>query len=239
MKELVLIDGDLVCYPCAASAKGLPREIAEVRCDELIRRIIMETNAVSYKLYIGGEDNFRYNIWSEYKAHRKTMEKPEWLDACREHVMRYWNATIVNGMETDDKLGIELTSTGVEAILASFDKDMLQIPGWHYNWKKQEHRFVSPYDGLRTFYKQLIAGDGADNIPSYDGKFRNTVPKFIERLQQPLDEMTEELDMYNYVTSIWEDGDTLNRNASLLYILKEEGNMWQPPGQKEGSTGSL
>jgi hypothetical protein len=31
---------------------------------------------------------------------------------------------------------------------------------------------VSPLEGLRNFYFQLIMGDKTDNIPGYDGKMR-------------------------------------------------------------------
>jgi len=65
---------------------------------------------------------------------------------------------------------------------------------------------------------------------------RGSCPKFIEKLQAPIDSMTEEIDMYSYVYDIYaetENSPDLHVNAQLLYILKEEGKHWQPPGQKE------
>jgi len=91
-------------------------------------------------------------------------------------------------------------------------------------------------DGLRAFYKQLILGDKTDNIPGYDGKLRSECPKFIQKLQEPIDEMTDEVDMYNHVFSVyfdWQGNDDIetiiNRNAQLLYILKNEEEYWKPP----------
>ena len=120
----------------------------------------------------------------------------------------------------------------------SLDKDLLQCPGHHFNFVTGITRFISPFEGLRKFYGQLIAGDGADNIPSFDGKVRHQVPKFIERLIEPLNGMTEEGEMYEYCRQVYLDDsikDTwvvemeLHRNAKLLHLLRKEGDEWTPP----------
>ena len=129
-----------------------------------------------------------------------------------------------------------------QVICVSNDKDLLQLTGWHYNFVNKTLVLVSPLEGSRTFYKQLILGDKSDNIPGFDGAMLGTCPKFIEKLQAPIDSMTEEIDMYNHVCSVYL-GDTLlgnqeedyvmkdlHRNAQLLYILKEEGKHWTVPG---------
>ena len=151
-----------------------------------------------------------------------------------------YKATVVNGYETDDALGIAQTKYDGNSRICSLDKDLLMIAGYHFNWVTGISKLVSPLDGLRTFYKQLILGDKSDNIPGYDGKLRGECPKFIQKLQEPIDEMTEELDMYNHVFAVYfeqqgnDDIETIiKRNANLLYILKEEDKFWQPPGQKE------
>lgn len=237
MKSVALIDADIVAFRVACTTEHDGQEIAEIRADELIRRICHDVNAVTYKCFLSGQDNFRYTIYPEYKANRKGKPKPKWLEALREHIVRYHGGRVINGHEADDELGIEQTAHGVDSIICSIDKDLLQIPGWHYNFVKQEQKFVSPFDGLRAFYGQVISGDGADNIPSYDGKVRNQVPQFIRRLIEPLNEMTEELDMYEHCGEVYSNqhewavypNELLDRNAQCLYILKEEGKHWQPP----------
>lgn len=242
MTNLALIDGDLIAYPCAAVAENDSAEHAISLAQALVDRIVYETNAQDVDVYISGADNFRYQLYPLYKANR-VQPKPQYLDAVREFLVKEWKADIVNGMETDDRLGIEHNKHGLSSLLCSFDKDMLQLPGYHYNWKKQSRFFVSPYDGLRSFYAQVVAGDGADNIPSYDGKVRSKVPKFIEELQSPLLEMTEEWDMYQYVKSIYNDvgmvKETLDLHCSLLYILREENVFWQPPQEKSNVESSV
>jgi hypothetical protein len=217
----------------------------------MVERICLATNSQDIECYIGGSDNFRKIIYPEYKANR-TKEKPHYLEACREMLVTQYKTTVVNGMETDDALGIAQTKYDGNSRICSLDKDLLQIPGAHFNWVAGISRLVSPLDGLRTFYKQLILGDKTDNIPGFDGKLRSECPKFIAKLQEPIDEMTDAVDMYAYVQGVYQDswqernmpGESitwefdfgeLNRNAQLLYILKEE----EPPnGAKEDAVPS-
>lgn len=232
-----LVDGDLIAYRASASCEPTkakphlePPEVALFRLHDMITRICVETNSQDIEVYIGGENNFRKEIYSEYKANR-TKPPPTYLQDCREILVTQYGATVVNGVETDDALGIAQTKYDGNSRICSLDKDLLQIPGYHYNWVKQMQTLVSPLDGLRTFYKQLILGDRTDNIPGYDGKLRSEAPKFIQKLQEPIDEMTKEVDMYEYVKQIYQNESdvVLHRNAQLLYILKREDEFWKVP----------
>lgn len=235
MSNEVYIDGDLITYPCAAAAKNEPLDVAQHWADNVMRQILDKTGAVSYKLFLNGKGNHRYEIYPEYKGNR-TAPKPDHLEPLRQHLATEWKAVFSEGMETDDMLGIELTNNREFGIIASFDKDLLQVPGRHFNWKKDLWKEVSPLEGVQTFYAQLIAGDGADNIPSYDGKFRQSIPKFIQALQSPLYEMTSELEMYHHCLETYGlDRQTMERNAQLLYILRKKGEYWQSPYAKSNA----
>ena len=234
----VLVDGDIVAYRCAASClrQGVcvePVEVAQLRVNVLVYRIIQETEATAYKVFIGGEDNFRYNIYPAYKDNRKETVKPPWLEACREQLVVEWQASIVNGMETDDMLGISQTA---ETVIASIDKDLLMIPGRHYNFVKQEFYNVSFIDGIRHFWFQMIMGDRADNIPGYDGKMRNTVPKFLQPRINELLELEDEKDMEQHVKDMYAASGNeaqFEINKKLLWILREDPRVEQSPIREE------
>lgn len=240
-----IVDGDILVYRAASSCEPTkakpylePCETAIYRLHDTVQTIIKGTNCDFFEFYIQGTDNFRKELYPAYKANR-TKPPPTWLQDCREILVTQYGARIINGHETDDELGIRQTFHDGNSRICSIDKDLLMIPGSHYNWVKNEHKLVSPLDGLKTFYKQIISGDGTDNIPSYDGKIRGSVPKFIEKLQAPIDSMTDEVEMYEYVLDVyfksWDEDlemsclDTVKRNANLIYILREEGKFWKPP----------
>jgi len=235
--ETALIDGDIVAYRCAATAEGQPEDIALYRVEDLMNRIMLETNARQHEVYLTGSNNFRYAIYPDYKLHRRNKPRPEHLERCKQYLVEHWSASVSDGMEADDSLGI--AQKDLESVIASIDKDLLQIPGHHYNFVRQEFIFVSPFDALRNFYSQIICGDGADYVPGFDGKIRNSVPKFIQKLLEPLQTMTEAYEMYKHCLDCYEDGygvhlddharKVMHRNAQCLYIWRKENDHWQEP----------
>lgn len=206
-----------------------------------MQRIIYATQCTSYKGFLGGDENFRYKVNPLYKANRKDVPRPEWLQPVREYLVVNHGAKICDGIEADDALGIHQDKEGTvqfggeayNTVIVSVDKDLLMIPGNHYNFVKDEHSFVTKLDGLRWFYTQLILGDRADNIFGYDGKARTTVPQFLQPDIDKINQMTEEVDMYGHVLNMYQTHGqhrgTMHMNAACLWIQQKEGDVWVPP----------
>lgn len=228
---IALIDGDIVAYRCSASAENEPEDIAILRADLMMRDMLRDTDSTEYKCFLSGKNNFRYDIYPEYKANRKDKPKPVHLEACRQFLVKEWNAVISEGCEADDLIGIEATASDdmMGYVICSIDKDLKQLSGNHYNFVTKEKLFVSPLDGLKRFYKQLIMGDVSDNVMGFDGKARQKPPKFLEGHLAYIDDCSDEYDMYQYVYDLYIDQDTLDLNAKLLFMLRKEGVLWTPP----------
>lgn len=238
---IALIDGDLVAYRCAASCEPTKakafleaKEVAIFRAEDLIRRILHETEADQYRMFIGGAENFRYQIYPDYKGNRPDT-KPTWLQDVREYLVVEHKAVISDGIESDDSMGIEqCCSEFMTTVICTNDKDLKMIPGNHYNPITGESLFVSPLDGLKYFYQQLIQGDQSDNIPGYDGKMRPKIPKFLQGHIDALWSKDNEQDMYWFVLDMYKgDEKTLHRNAQLLWIQRKEGDVWRPPHERQ------
>lgn len=235
----------MVAYRCAASCEEEPLEIALERADSLIERIMYETGASSQECYLTGSNNFRYDINPMYKADRKDKPRPKWLQDVREHLVVGWGARVSDGNEADDEMGISQCASD-DSVICTNDKDLLMIPGQHFNPVTGEHRVVSPHQGMQNFYFQMIMGDPSDNIFGYDGKKRSKVPKFLEPTISMLMEMQTEWDMYGYVWNLYDsylnynevpnlDTDAVFKmNAQCLWIWRKQGDMWQEP--KENAT---
>jgi hypothetical protein len=243
----LIFDLDHHLYRAAASCQPTKAKPFQEGLDEAIWRFessfnqtLLDLNSDDFELYMSGEGNWRHGIFPEYKANRKDTPRPIWLEDVREHALLKYKAEICNGMEADDMCGIRLTQLGTDAICVSLDKDLLTVPGYHYNFVKKTRILVSPFDALRTFYKQVITGDGTDGVPAFDGKMRSATPQFVQKLLDPLDSMTEEEEMWEYVLDVFcsnvdsfagnGHGYTLaTRNARVLWIQREENDSWQEP----------
>lgn len=223
MTQKALIDADLIAFRCAATCEEFDTpEIAIQRCNSLTEHILLNTGASSYTLYLTGSTNFRKEINPEYKANRKDKPRPKWLEACREFLVTNWNAQVTDGIEADDAMGINQTES---TIICSLDKDMLQVPGWHYNWVKDKATFVTPSEGIKSFWMQMIVGDTADNIFGIRGLGPVKAGKFLLGI--------EEDGYYDRIRALYEDDDRLHMNAKCLWILRKENGIWLTPEEHE------
>lgn len=173
---MALIDGDICAYRVGWTTENDDFPIARFRVDEMLDGILLDTGATEFTVFLSdsAENNFRYKIYPEYKANRKTLPRPKHLEGIKEHLILRWGARIALGMEADDALGISQDKrfrgyfVG-NSIICSIDKDLQQIPGNHYNFVKKETTFVTPEDAFRYFYRQILTGDTADNIKGAKG----------------------------------------------------------------------
>jgi len=223
-----LIDADIVAYRCAAASEKEPYDVALLRADELMRRIIQETESDTYKAFLTGSDNYRYKYNPEYKANRKDTPRPVHLQAVREFLCTEWNASVEDGQEADDAMGIYQT-TYPDTIICSIDKDLLMIPGEHYDFVKNIRRDIYHIPAIRHFYWQLIMGDRTDNVFGFDGIARQKVPKKLEPIMEQLESFDDEFDMCKFVRELYNDDDTLVKNGICLWIRRQEGEIWVPP----------
>ena len=139
--KTALIDLELISYSHAAKAEstgtGLKSLVEMV--EFTIQSVVSACRAQEHYLVVSGRDNFRKVLYPDYKAGRR--EKPPLyvplMDKLEELNNHRWCKH--DQLEADDLLGIMLTNGRVKnPILCSIDKDLLGVPGWHYNWNKDD-----------------------------------------------------------------------------------------------------
>jgi 5'-3' exonuclease len=169
--EIVLIDADSILY----QVTWADNSFAECRklFDGVIHNIVEAVDASEAMVFIKGLANFRLDVDPEYKAHRsgsvdEKMQKR--LDALYAYCWETYTPSD-NG-EADDYVGIfnkMLWSDGVPCVMAHIDKDLDQLKGLHYNFKKNTYYSVMPEDGYQFTMAQLLAGDSADGVKGIKG----------------------------------------------------------------------
>jgi len=218
---MILIDTDLVAFRCAASAENDPVEAAIERAHRLMETICYQAedsvDSSAYRAFLTGSGNFRKKINPEYKANRKDKPLPQWLQQTRNYLILEWGAETSQGCEADDLLGIHQTDN---TIIASLDKDLLQVPGQHFNWVNVEFAQVDYLDGLRQLYRQMLIGDKADNIFGIQGLGKVKAGRIIDPLEN-------EEDMFKTVLRLYDgDYDRFVMNAQCLWIMQKENEYW-------------
>jgi len=212
-----LIDADIVAYRVACTLEDDDAEdFVYARAEDLIDNILVNTEATEYRLFLTGKNNFRYTIYPEYKAHRP-KEKPFWLEKCRQYLIATFNAEVVDGQEADDALGIAQTE---DTIICSIDKDLLMIPGRHYNFVKDEFQEVTNDSGMRHFYMQCLTGDRSDNIKGIE----QIGPKKAEKI---LAGCVTEQELFNAVREAYSNDEEFLMNGRVLWIRRKENEDWK------------
>lgn len=216
---LALIDADLVAYRAAASAEEEEVSVALYRTDKTIQDILTDVGTYDFRAYLTGSNNFRKALTPDYKANRKDKPLPQHLAACRQFLVTEYKAEVCDGYEADDALGVNQRTEGT--IICSLDKDLLQVPGHHYNWVKKFFDDVSEDEGLLSFYTSTLVGDRSDNITGVVGI---GPVKAGNALRGHLPE-----DWYQICREMYNDDERYHLNCKLLWIWRTMNGTWQPP----------
>jgi len=226
---LALIDADIVAYRAAAACETESLQTAirttdSVLVDALLFCDYEDRFYDKWKLFLTGKDNFRYDIakTAVYKGNR-TGPKPKHLQDVRKHMVNEWGAVICDGQEADDAIAIEATKNKDRSVIISLDKDFKQIAGHLFLFVKKQHLFLSEEQAIRFFYMQILMGDKADNIMGIDGIG-------IVKSEKMLIDCANEVEMFNVCAEAYDGNvDRVIENARLLWLRREEGQIWNPP----------
>ena len=169
---VVLIDADSIYFRAAYKLKK-----NEIR--KTINTIMKDIEAQSFMaqpfVAIKGKGNFRKDLYDGYKSNRNRNYEPELRAALNygyDYMKDKYAGVPADGMEADDLVSIwahEAREAETPYIIAGIDKDLLQIPGQHYNYMKQEFTDVDDDQANLNLMLQCLTGDSGDNIPGIKG----------------------------------------------------------------------
>ena len=187
-----LIDADVLLYEIGFAAEtgwkgesNPPFDYVSELLDNRIGNICGVVGATSSPiLYLTGKTNFRNDIAKLHPYKKRPSHKPLHYYNIKAYIQGKYDYRITEGLEADDLMAIEQTSRATETIICTRDKDLRQVPGWHYGWElanqpqfgpelvddvgyiklSKDRKKVSGV-GMLFFYAQLLTGDAVDTIP--------------------------------------------------------------------------
>lgn len=207
--------------------------------DTMIKNIVINSKSTDYIVYLTGSTNFRNQVATAkiYKGNRSDSPKPIHYEYIREYMQDKHPFVMSDNCEADDLCAMRLydqfkkartskKKSDCQAVLCSIDKDLRNIPGYHYNIVSKVTDWVTPRDANRHFAKQLLTGDNTDNIPGVSflsGNKKKVGPKTAEKLIG--DAVTIE-ELYTAVVKVYEEyvgegwEDKLQEVGSLLWMQR-------------------
>lgn len=175
-------------------------------------------------IILSGKENFRNDIATikPYKGNRPDR-KPQHFGAITEWLLAN-GALVSDGIEADDLLAINQTE---DSVICSVDKDLLQVPGWHYNFVNDEFIFIDEVQAVYNLCVQIMAGDSTDNIQGIPKMGVKKAEKVLEGEDEPNMFILRAAEAYEaYYGEGWPH--YFNENAALVYLLRYAGDKWEP-----------
>lgn len=233
-KDIKLYNKDIADDEIELCRSAEPAHLAQMYLRTTIQAWERKFKTDDIRIYLTDSDlsnNFRYKMNPEYKANRKGGVKPLHYQMLRDYVTANYDTTIVSGLEADDALGIAQTDS---TIIISKDKDLLQVPGRHYNitknkqikasnkgrlelWRDKAGKARLTGTGFKWFCAQMLLGDDVDNI-------KGIARMGAVRVHKAFEEAKTKQECWDIVKKIYEkrEREDLILNAHMLWILREE-----------------
>ena len=167
------------CEETGKSLDAIEREVKAEPVSHALNALKITVDAAtvaagcdSEELYLSptGTANFRFGIYPEYKANRAKSHKPVHYAALRAYAVKHMGAVIAPDMEADDMLAIRANELGLDKwVIITNDKDLFQVPGRFYDWKKKKTVDMDEAGARQSLYMQVLTGDSIDNIKGCKG----------------------------------------------------------------------
>jgi len=199
------------------------------------------------------EPNFRIAmaVSKDYKGGRK-VDKPLYYNSIRAYLIGCYNAFVAIGCEADDEMAMEQTRRNSHpelcpSIICTRDKDLRQVPGWHYGWECGKQAEFGPihYDrlgtiildrsksspkivggGFKFFCSQLFTGDVVDTIGGLAGYGPVKVDGFLSSLtttRELVDRVRQEYESVHGEN--WKE--KLREQSNLLWMVRQRDGSGQ------------
>lgn len=190
--------------------------------DGIMYHIFKEGDFTHYIGFIKGNNTIvdRLNFNPNYKQQRN-KETPEKWEFTKQYAIQRWGVVEVNNIEVDD--AVRITNINIpDSHIVGIDKDVLNLRGKNFNWRKNEWYEISVADEEQYLAQSMIIGDTVDNIKGLPGKGEAFCKRYD--IQKVSDAFKAYIDILGFQKGV----DEFYKNFKCLYILEESPNFKIP-----------
>lgn len=189
----IIVDGDMLAYRAAFACEyetkwdddhwTLMSSETEMKSEvnRFFENLSKELRSELITPVFSPRENFRLDLFPEYKANRRDKRKPLGLRWLVEWIKSTYDGVTAENMEADDLIGIMCTREPTCTVAVSGDKDFGTLPIAWYNPLKNEKRLSNPQEAANYHLVQTLAGDAADGYVGVKGIGEVTARKLLDK----------------------------------------------------------
>ena len=227
----VIFDGDMFIYKSAFSSEVETRwddniwtmhsdiNKAKVDIEISMGEIMAKLDRTDMVVALSDGENFRNEIFPQYKLNRKDTRKPLGIKELRGWVLKNYKCVMRSRLEADDICGI-LCTRNKDYIAVSGDKDFGTLPITWYNHLSGDLKTTTKQEADQFHLIQTLTGDTTDGYQGLPG----VGPKTAEKIFQKSGYLWSTV-VAAYQKKGFDEEDALV-TARLSHILRDEDVDW-------------
>jgi hypothetical protein len=134
---------------------------------KILNIIESRVNILACYIVVKGVGNYRKDILPTYKAHR--LPPNPLINKLYEYTRIAHQAISMDGCEAEDVIFTLSSKINHQGVILRIDSDLGQIPGIHFDYKKNIWMKISEEEALHNKYKKLCCADSGDNVKTTPG----------------------------------------------------------------------